>query len=116
MKASVQYNDFRGTVAADISDFHMNSLQNFLEKTYKSYDCKRYMCEGCTLWISERGHVNMTFICFDKIENKHVRFEPQNYMSYEEAFSLFKRFEIVMGNSAIDDIEIDESEERITLQ
>lgn len=28
MIASVQYNDLRGTAAADVSDFHMNSLQN----------------------------------------------------------------------------------------
>ena len=30
MIASVQYNDLRGTAAADVSDFYMNSLQNYL--------------------------------------------------------------------------------------
>lgn len=31
MKASVQYNDFIGTAAADISDFYQTSLQNYLD-------------------------------------------------------------------------------------
>ena len=30
MIASVQYNDLRGTAAADVSDFYMNSLKNYL--------------------------------------------------------------------------------------
>lgn len=35
MKASVQYNDLKGTSAADISDFHKCSLQNYLVSVQK---------------------------------------------------------------------------------
>ena len=38
MKASVQYNDLKGTAAADISDFHKSSLQNYLINSYEQYD------------------------------------------------------------------------------
>ena len=36
MIASVQYNDLRGTAAADVSDFYMNSLQNYLIENLSS--------------------------------------------------------------------------------
>lgn len=36
MIASVQYNDLRGTAAADVSDFYMNSLQNYLIEKFKA--------------------------------------------------------------------------------
>lgn len=32
MKAKTQYNDIKGTAAADVSDHQMNSLQYYLEK------------------------------------------------------------------------------------
>lgn len=41
MKASVQYNDLKGTSAADISDFHKCSLQNYLINSYEQYDGDR---------------------------------------------------------------------------
>jgi len=115
MKASVQYNDFRGTAAADISDFYMNSLQKYLEDTYQSYDGERYSCIGCTLWITDRNIVRMRFVCFDKQENKYVKFESNKDFSYIEAFSLFKRFEIVMGKGNFDEIEVEEGDESLIL-
>lgn len=42
MIASVQYNDLRGTAAADVSDFYKSSLQKYLMNTYKTYDSERY--------------------------------------------------------------------------
>lgn len=38
MIASVQYNDLRGTAAADIADGYMNSLQKYLMDTYEKYN------------------------------------------------------------------------------
>lgn len=35
MKASVQYDDLKGTAAADVSDFHQSSLQNYLINSYE---------------------------------------------------------------------------------
>lgn len=98
MIADVQYNDLRGTAAADVSDFYMNSLQNYLEVTYKSYNAERYFCIGCTIWASDSGNrVYVNFVCYDKQNGKHVIFEPGREYSFEETFSLFKRFNVVMG-------------------
>ena len=66
MIASVQYNDLRGTAAADVSDFHMNSLQKYLMATYKTYDYERYVCRGCVMWISgqmDEPSLSISFLC-----------------------------------------------------
>lgn len=98
MIAVVQYNDLRGTVAANVSDFYRNSLQTYLTDTYTSYDSKRYYCEGFTLWAGNNGPktAHVGFVCRDKEEGKYVKFVPNEY-TYEQLFSLFKRFNIVMG-------------------
>lgn len=114
MIADVQYNDLRGTAAADVSDLYMNSLQHYLEVTYKSYDSKRYYCIGCTIWASDSGnHVNVTFVCYDNQTGKHVEFEPPREYSFEETFSLFKRFNVVIG-ADINEVEVLD-EDRIQL-
>ena len=108
MIASVQYNDLRGTAAADVSDHCMNSLQIYLAKTFESYDSDRYFCHGCKMWVSERSMVSLSFICLDKIKGKFVSFRP-DYYSLENAFELFKRFEVVIGVD-INEIEVDEND------
>lgn len=115
MIADVQYDDLRGTAAADVSDFYMNSLQHYLEVTYKSYDAKRYYCSGCTIWASDSGNrVNVTFVCYDKQTGKYVIFEPVRDYTFEETFSLFKRFNVVIG-ADINEVEVSE-EDRIQLE
>ena len=109
MKASVQYDDLKGTAAADVSDFHQSSLQNYLVDSYEQYDGDRYECYGCSIFIS--GQLiqlqgNIAFVCKDKIENKYVKFCPLKDITLDEIFSLFKRFEVVIGNH-IDEIEVD---------
>ena len=109
MKASVQYNDFIGTAAADISDFYQTSLQNYLVNSYEQYDGDRYECYGCSIFISGQQiqpQGNIVFVCKDKIENKYVKFCPLKDITLDEIFSLFKRFEVVIGNH-IDEIEVD---------
>lgn len=106
MKASVQYNDLKGTAAADVSDFYSNSLQNYLISTYKTFDGDRYHCVGCTLFAgNQSSHVNISFVCYDSQELKHVSFYPLEDYTVERAISLFKRFHVVIGER-IDDIEI----------
>ena len=108
MIASVQYNDLRGTAAADVSDIHMNSLQKYLKNTYKSYDSERYVCRGCVMWVSGQREVpslSMSFLCWDKAAEKFVRFYPKKNLDLNEAFSLFKRFEVVMG-TVVTDIDV----------
>ena len=51
MEASVQYNDIKGTAAADISDAFQTSLQKYLVDSYEQYDCERYKCCGCTIFL-----------------------------------------------------------------
>ena len=40
------------------------------------------------------------------VDNKYVKFCPLQELSLDEIFSLFKRFEVVMGNH-IDQVEVD---------
>lgn len=105
MIASVQCNELRGTAAADVSDSLNNSLNNYLAATYNSYDGQRYSCNGCTMWISNSGSVTLSFICYDKEDGKYLRFLPERDYIYQEAFDLFKRFEVVIGID-INEIEI----------
>lgn len=112
MIASVQYNDLRGTAAADVSDFHMNSLQKYLIDTYKTYDSERYVCRGCVMWISgqrDEPSLGMSFLCWDKTAEKFVRFYPKKKIDLNEAFSLFKRFEVVMGTD-VNDIDVNDDD------
>lgn len=112
MIASVQYNDLRGTVSADVTDFHMNSIQKYLSDTFEKYDSEKYVCQGCTIWITGQQPqigISISYICWDRENDKYVRFRPLRNFSFEEVFSLFKRLEVVMGKD-INDIEIDEDD------
>lgn len=42
MKASVQYNNFVGSAAADVADWYNKLLQFFLLNTYESYYGEKY--------------------------------------------------------------------------
>ena len=99
MEASVQYNDLRGTAAADVSDYFRNSLQHYLSTTYANYDDKRYFCEGFTLWAGDCSKtVNVGFVCKDKQEDKYVKFVSDKY-TFEQLSQLFKRFNVVIGTT-----------------
>ena len=101
MIAKVQYNDLRGTVAADITDFSLNSLEKYLSDHFENYDTERYFCVGCRLYLGGQTSktVSIRFICLDKQERKYVYLCPVEDISYEEAFSLFKRLDIVLGST-----------------
>lgn len=104
MKASVQYNDITGTVAADVSDWHDNLLQEFLKRSYSNYNADAFHCIGCTAYIGEGNKVSVNFICRHEETSGIVKFTTNDYWSLEDFFNLFKRFEIVIGNH-IQDIE-----------
>ena len=109
MKANVQYNDLRGTAAADVSDFYQNSLQTYLTDSYKGYDAERYYCEGFTMWASDSSKtVNVGFVCRDKKEGKYVKFVPEDY-TFDRLFKLFKRFNVVMGTN-IESVEVSDDD------
>ena len=112
MIASVQYNDLRGTAAADVSDLCKNSLQEYLMNTYKTYNSERYVCRGCVMWISGQRVVpslNISYLCWDNIAEKFVRFSPKKDMDLNEAFSLFKNFEVVVGTD-VNDIDVNDDD------
>ena len=44
MRASVQYNDFVGSAAADIADAFVNSMDEYLSVKSKKYDKTKYHC------------------------------------------------------------------------
>lgn len=117
MIASVQYNDLRGTAAADVSDGYMHSLQKYLEENFNEYDSERYFCKGCTFWFgneSRRNNIRMRFLCLDKENEKFIGFCPEKDFTFDEVYNMFKRFKIVIGID-VNEIEIDENE-MITLR
>lgn len=113
MKAEVQYNDLRGTCAADVTDFSQNSLQAHLEKKYSSFDSQRFFCEGCRIYIG--GQIvnpsgTIDYICKDKESGNYVFLRDDTEVSLEEIFSLFKRFEVVLAtHNEASTIEVNES-------
>lgn len=112
MIASVQYNDLRGTAAADVSDFYQNSLQKYLSETFATYDSERYVCLGCTIWISgqlPKISISVSYVCWDKQNDKYIRFRPLRDITVEEVFSMFKRFEVVIGQD-INDVETNDDD------
>lgn len=101
MKANVQYNDLVGTAAADVSDFYQNSLENYLQEKFSKFDAKRYNCYGCTINVSGQNTkpvIVIHFVCYDKEQRKYVKLCPHKDMHLDEVFSLFKRFNVVIGN------------------
>lgn len=110
MKAKVQYNDFIGTVAADLSDYYFNSINEYLKQHYPFFDWNRYFCIGCEFFTSYGQYLSVSFICRDLIDKKLHRLLPENEFSLEVFFELFKRFSIVLGNGIEDeDVVIDDT-------
>lgn len=97
MKANVQYNDFIGTSAADISDH--TDLNKFLE--HKGIDTKRYDSIGASFYAGYSEFFNMSIICLDKYKSENdspyivsISFEEE--IGKEFFFDLFKRFNVII--------------------
>lgn len=58
-EASVQYNDFKGTSAADISDF--SSLEDFARKF--GIDTTKFVPRGISIYCSYDHFVSVSIIC-----------------------------------------------------
>lgn len=112
MKAKVQYNDMTGTAAADISDYYLNSLNEYLSKKYSNFCSEKYYCVGCEFYTSYGQYPSVRFICRDIKNNTYQQFQSDQDFSLVEFFELFKRFSIVLGQS-IEDVEINENEEHV---
>ncbi|KUL29918.1 hypothetical protein [Chlorobium limicola] len=111
MKASVQYNDFVGTAAADISDH--TSLNEFLGS--RGVDLDRYNAIGSRFYANYNDGFRASIICVDNQKSS----EKEKYivsLSFEEPFDkdeffdLFKRFEVLITvkNDSYQDQEIND--------
>lgn len=100
MKASVQYNDYLGTAAADGSDWIM--LNDYLKQ--KGVDTNRYEAVGAEFFHGERSFW-ASIICIDKesdTPNRVVKISFEKGMTVEEFFNLFKRFNVIITRKHID--------------
>ena len=103
MKADVQYNDFIGSVAADISDFIGSKFGDDLENIGKYFeiDKDRFTVIGISISGTENFHISL--YCVDKIEsnpNKEYIVKMSVPVSEEDQRDildiLFKRLHIVL--------------------
>jgi len=105
MVAKTQSNDLTGTIAADFENRLDNPWQKYLIDKYKSYDREKYWCVGCRILPMNEG-VKLVFICKDKSGNSYQQFELPEEVTYQEAFSFYKRISIILGyGESIDKIE-----------
>ena len=95
MKADVQYNDFKGTAAADISDHR--TLQDFLNS--KKVDITKYESFGATFYSGYSDFFDASIICRDleksTSEKSHI-VEFHFEVTKDEFFEFFKRFNVVI--------------------
>lgn len=94
MQASVQYNDYRGTVAADMSDYAF--LSDYLRN--RGVDVERYEPIGVRFYSGYSQFVSVNFICIDhqSDDRKVVTLEFEKKLSVPEFLDLFKRLEIIL--------------------
>jgi hypothetical protein len=101
MKASTQYDDLIGTVAADISDFlgapGINNIRALAK--YFNLDEERFEIKGISFYGREKRYVSL--VCIDKERSQNNKnFVVKLSVSIEddrEIFSiLFKRLHIVL--------------------
>ena len=97
MEAKTQYNDFKGTVAADISDYYLNSMDEYLFSKSKNYDKNRYKCIGCEFMLFGIDKLDAVFYCRDLKDGSVVPIRLITEFTLAELFVMFKRFAIVVG-------------------
>lgn len=107
MKADVQYNDFVGTAAADISDFLGSKYGDDLESfgKYFKIDETRFKVIGVSIYGTDSFYIS--FLCVDKQksteEKEHIVSMSVDIENEKEILDfLFKRLHIVL-HSKFDD-------------
>ncbi len=101
MKADVQYNDFVGTSAADISDFLGSKYGNNLESfgQYFKIDQNRFKVIGISIYGTENHYISL--LCVDNvkstIEKEHITSISINIEEDKDFLHfLFKRLHFVL--------------------
>jgi hypothetical protein len=103
MKASVQYNDFNGTVAADISDYLGSPASDDLNSIGKYFGLNqdRFQIIGLSIYGTSNFYISL--ICVDKVRsdagNEHIVSMSVEYTEGNKILDiLFKRLHIVLHN------------------
>lgn len=107
MKADVQYNDFKGTAAADISDYLGSKYGDYLGSFGKLFkiDEERFRVIGISIYGTDRFYISL--LCVDKVKSSgekeyivSMSIEIENEKDILDL--LFKRLHIVL-HSKFDD-------------
>lgn len=109
MRASVQYNDFVGSAAADIADAFVNSMDEYLSVKSKKYDKTKYHCIGCELRPYGIDKLDVEFYCRDMQTRQIVTMRFNSEFKLSDILVMFKRFAVVMGEN-IEDVDTPQSE------
>ena len=100
MKANVQYNDYRGTTAADRSDYletHISKLTEIIVKTFEiPVVADDYEYVGLSVYGTDVADVCATFYFRDR-ETKEVVKNFKASVPMQSVLNLFKRFEFQIG-------------------
>jgi hypothetical protein len=118
MKADVQYNDFIGTAAADISDFlglkYGNDLESFGK--YFKIDQTRFKVIGVSIYGTDSFYIS--FLCVDKQkstdEKEHIVSMSIDIENEKEILDfLFKRLHLVLHSNFNDKYQILKYDEEV---
>lgn len=113
MKASVQYNDYCGTTAADRSDYLETNIVRLNEIVITRFDIplesSKYEYVGVSVYGTDVKDVCATFYFRDKETHGTVKYFKSSVMM-QSILDLFKRFEFQIGNR-LEDIDRNEVRE-----
>ena len=109
MKATVQYNDYVGSAAADIADEFVNSMDEYLSVRSKIFDKTKYHCIGCELRPYGIDKLDVEFYCRDLQTRQIVTLRFNTEFKLSDILVMFKRFAVVMGEN-IEDVETSQTE------
>lgn len=105
MKANVQYNDYRGTTAADRSDYlevHISQLTEIIVKSFEiPVEADSYDYVGVSVYGTEVEDVCGTFFFRNKETKEVVKYFKAS-VSMQAILNLFKRFEFQIGTNLED--------------
>ncbi|MCS4237724.1 hypothetical protein M2306_002226 [Myroides gitamensis] len=118
MKAKVQYNDFKGTVAADISDMIAVNKGNYISSIgeYFGVDQERFRVVGVSLQGIQ--DFELTMLCVDKEKSTpfkdhlvKMQFDLDAEGQKQMLGLLFKRLNVVLFDSGEENLDSDNYDE-----
>jgi hypothetical protein len=102
MEASVQYNDFKGTAAADISDYISTTFDGDYLESFASFfkiNKEKFKITGISINGTENFHISLLCVDLEKSteDKEHIVSMSIDWKSERNPLDvLFKRLEIVL--------------------